>query len=193
MEHLNFNPDNLLSPAKGRLLISEPFLEDPHFKRTVILLCEHNENGSFGFVLNNYVSLKVEALISGLIPFNTKISIGGPVQKNSIFYIHTLGESISGSVHIAEDIYLGGDFEEIKTLINSGVAGTKDIRFFLGYSGWGKEQLSYELKEKSWIVSESTSEQIMDTRNINLWSQSLRAMGKDFAILSNFPTDPNLN
>ena len=88
---------------------------------------------------------------------------------------------------------MGGDFDEIKERLNSGSVSPEDIRFFVGYSGWGKDQLSWELKEKSWIVSDAAPKQVMDTLNSNLWSQSLRAMGTDFAILSNFPTDPNLN
>ena len=190
---MNFNPNNILAPAKGRLLISEPFLDDPHFKRTVILLCDHNEEGSFGFVLNNYVSLKISDVIPDMNPFKTKVSIGGPVNKNSIFYLHTFGDTITNSEHIFEDVYMGGDFDEIKEKVNSGLNSPSDIRFFVGYSGWGKDQLSWELKEKSWIVSAAVSEQVMNTQNHNLWSQSLRAMGKDFAILSNFPSDPNLN
>ena len=190
---MEFNPNNILAPSKGRLLISEPFLDDPHFKRTVILLCDHNEEGSFGFVLNNYVNLKISTVIPEIVPFRTKISIGGPVHKNSIFYIHSFGDAISESIHIFDNIYMGGDFNEIKDKMNSGTAKPGDIRFFVGYSGWGKDQLSWELKEKSWIVSDAAPEQVMDTLNSNLWSQSLRAMGSDFAILSNFPTDPNLN
>jgi putative transcriptional regulator len=190
---MNFNPNNVLAPAKGRLLISEPFLDDPHFKRTVILLCDHNENGTFGFVLNNYVNLKISSVIPEINSFKTKISVGGPVNKNSIFYLHTLGDAISGSEHVFENVYMGGDFNEIKERLNNGLLTPNDIRFFVGYSGWGKDQLSWELKEKSWIVSAAVSEQVMNTQNDNLWSQSLRAMGKDFAVLSNFPSDPNLN
>jgi len=185
--------NKILAPAKGRLLISEPFLNDPHFKRTVILLCDHNEHGSFGFVLNNYIRINLSDVIEGLVPLNTKVSIGGPVQKDSIFYLHTLGESIPGSIHVSEDIYMGGDFEVLKSKLNHDLIKDNSIRFFVGYSGWGKDQLAWEMKEKSWIVSESTSEQIMNTKYDNLWSQSLRSMGSDFAMLANFPSDPNFN
>ena len=185
--------NKILAPSKGRLLISEPFLNDPHFKRTVILLCDHNEEGSFGFVLNNYINIKLSEVIQDMNEIKAKISIGGPVQKDSIFYLHTLGEKVPGSIQVLDDIYMGGDFDYIKNYINKGSLKTNEVRFFVGYSGWGKDQLSWELKEKSWIVSESTTQQIMDTKYDNLWSQSLRSMGKDFAILANFPTDPNLN
>ena len=190
---MNFEPENILAPAKGRLLISEPFLNDPHFKRTVILLCEHDESGSFGFVLNNYIDLKLSAILPEVPHFRTKISIGGPVQKNAVFYLHTFGEEIEGSQHVFENIYMGGDFEQIKERLKTREFDPMDIRFFVGYSGWGKDQLSWELKEKSWIVSEAVPEQVMNTRNVNLWSQSLRAMGNNYAILSNFPADPKLN
>lgn len=190
---MDSNGNKILAPAKGRLLISEPFLNDPHFKRTVILLCDHNEHGSFGFVLNNYISVKLSDIVEGLDFIKSKVSLGGPVQKDSIFYLHTIGEEIPGSIHISGNIYMGGDFDEIKERINKKLIDPKDLRFFIGYSGWGKDQLSWELKEKSWIVSESTSEQVMDTKYTNLWSQSLRSMGKEYAILANFPSDPNYN
>ena len=185
--------NKILAPSKGRLLISEPFLNDPHFKRTVILLCDHNEQGSFGFVLNNYIKINLEDVIQDLIPIKSKVSVGGPVQKDSIFYLHTLGDKIEGSIHVFENISMGGDFDQIKGLINNGEASIDQIRFFVGYSGWGKDQLAWELKEKSWIVSDATKEQIMDTKYDNLWSQSLRSMGSDFALLANFPSDPNFN
>lgn len=185
--------NKILAPAKGRLLISEPFLNDPHFKRTVILLCDHNEHGSFGFVLNNYIQIDLAEVIQDLNPLKSKVSIGGPVQKDSIFYLHTLGEAIPGSIHVSENIYMGGDFDALKEKINSGEIDNSNFRFFVGYSGWGKDQLAWELKEKSWIVSESTSEQIMNTKYDNLWSQSLRSMGSEFALLANFPSDPNFN
>lgn len=185
--------NKILAPAKGRLLISEPFLNDPHFKRTVILLCDHNEHGSFGFVLNNYIQIDLSEVIQDLNSLKSKVSIGGPVQKDSIFYLHTSGDSIPGSIHVSEDIYMGGDFDILKEKINEGSIDKNSVRFFVGYSGWGKDQLAWELKEKSWIVSESTSEQIMNTKYDNLWSQSLRSMGSDFALLANFPSDPNFN
>lgn len=190
---MDSNNNKILAPSKGRLLISEPFLNDPHFKRTVILLCDHNEHGSFGFVLNNYIRINLSDVIQDLVPFRSKISVGGPVQKDSIFYLHTLGEEVPGSIHVSEDIYMGGDFEILKSKINEGSLDNNSVRFFVGYSGWGKDQLAWELKEKSWIVSESTSEQIMNTKYDNLWSQSLRSMGSEFAILANFPSDPNFN
>ena len=190
---MSYKPENIFSPAKGRLLISEPFIEDPHFKRTVILLCEHNESGSFGLVLNNYIDLQISSVIPDIEPFKSRISVGGPVSNSSIFYLHTFGDAIDGSMHVFENVYRGGDFEQIKHKLKEGLISPKEIRFFVGYSGWDKEQLSFELKEKSWIVSDASQDQVMNTRNINLWSQSLRALGDDFALLSNFPSDPNLN
>jgi len=190
---MDSNKNKILAPAKGRLLISEPFLSDPHFKRTVILLCDHNEHGTFGFVLNNYIKIKLSDVIKDIVNIKAKVSIGGPVQKDSVFYLHTLGDKISGSLHVFENIYMGGDFDEIKELMNQGLVPAKSIRFFVGYSGWGKDQLAWELKEKSWIVSDATTNQIMDTKYDNLWSQSLRIMGDEYAMLANFPIDPNFN
>ena len=144
---------NKIDPKKGRLLITEPFEESSYFNRSVILLCEHNADGSFGFVLNNYTTIKLTDF-EGLPEFETKIGIGGPVNSKNLYYIHTFGDKLKNSVQITKDLYAGGDFETLKYLISEGLIKENEIRFFLGYSGWVDKQLESELNQNAWLVAE---------------------------------------
>lgn len=193
MELINFKKLNKLKPKKGRILISEPFLDDDYFKRSVILLCEHNEDGTFGFVLNNYTDVTLFELMEELKDLNSLISIGGPVNPDNLFYIHTLGNKIPGSIEVTKDIYMGGDFESMQELLNRGEILNHQIRFFIGYSGWGINQLKSELKQSAWIVAETSTENIMDTQIENLWKKILGDMGENHQLFSNYPEDPTLN
>jgi len=180
-------------PERGRLLISEPFLEDPYFKRTVILLCDHDKEGSFGFILNKYVDLTLPDILEGLPHLNNRISVGGPVLNTNLYYIHTLGDMVEGSQSVGEGIWMGGDFEQIQSLMLTGMIKADQIRFFVGYSGWSENQLETELEEKSWYVCDAQNIPIMDTTRDDIWSVALREMGGDFANLAHFPSDPTLN
>ena len=193
MELINFKKLNKLKPKKGRVLISEPFLDDDYFKRSVVLICEHNEEGSFGFVLNNYMEFPLTEIMDDFPEFNTRISIGGPVNNDNLYYVHTLGEKITGSIEILPGIYMGGSFDEMKSLIESNEIKENEIRFFVGYSGWALEQLENELKESAWIVSMANTETLMDTSIENLWKKILGEMGENPQLFSNYPEDPNLN
>ncbi len=186
---------NKLRPKKGRVLISEPFLEDPHFKRSVVLLCEHNEEGTFGFVLNKFIDVAVHEFMEDLSPTDpgTRVSLGGPVKNDALFYIHTLGDSLQGSIEIMDGLYMGGDLETLKLLMNSGNVPEKSIRFFVGYSGWVTGQLDKEMEQNSWLVSRLSIKDIMDTGTDNLWGKALEKMGRKHSILANFPEDPSLN
>ena len=189
-----FKIDNKnLAPKKGKILIAEPFLNDSYFKRSIVFLTEHNEEGTVGFVLNKPVNLKLEEVVSELHAFHTQVSIGGPVGTNSLHYIHTLGDIIPESIHIIDNIYWGGEFESIKKILNTGKINMNQIKFFLGYSGWQPDQLSDELKENSWIVSQLNTDKIMQTDTHGLWKETLSNLGKKYKIWSNFPEDPGLN
>ncbi len=190
---LKFTPENQKEPKRGSLLLAEPFLDDPYFKRTVIILCEHNEEGSFGFVLNNYVEVEIENIISQMPKFQTRVSIGGPVKNSNLYYIHTLGDKLENSLPITTSLFMGGDFEQLKGLIERGEIDENQIRFFVGYSGWSENQLQEELNENSWFVTEGFEDLLMNTRNDDLWSDIVKSLGKEYEHLANFPQDPNLN
>jgi len=190
---LDISFNNSLEPHKGRVLISEPFLDDPYFKRTTVLLVEHNEEGTIGFILNKVLDIPLHSAISGFPVFEGHLCFGGPVCKDQLFYLHTLGDIIGGSLEIKKGLYWGGDFDTVKGLIKDERISPSEIRFFIGYSGWNPDQLNSEIKKKSWIVCESQNSLIMKENNTELWADLLKSLGKHYSIMANFPEDPSLN
>jgi putative transcriptional regulator len=190
---LDLNPRNRHRPAKGRLLVSEPFLPDPYFRRTVVLLCEHNEEGSFGFVLNRHMDMDVHELMENMPPTGSVVSIGGPVQSGNLYYLHTLGAHVEGSIEVVDGVHMGGDYEQLRSILATDPRLSKHVRFFVGYAGWAGDQLQKELDERSWLVSQGDRKRIMNMGDKDLWADTLRAMGREFAPLANFPDDPSLN
>ena len=128
----------------GSVLLAEPFMFDSNFKRSAILLCEHNEEGSIGFILNKELDMQVDELIADFPSFDGKVFFGGPVQTDTIHYIHNVGNLLEDSVKVVPGVYWGGDFEKLKFLIQSDMIKPHNIRFFVGYSGWSDGQLGDE-------------------------------------------------
>lgn len=190
---LDLDPPNYLPPAPGRLLVSEPFLSDPYFRRTVVLLCAHDAQGSFGLILNRPVDLDVSDLLEGIPRIGAPVGIGGPVESGEMFYLHTLGKLIDGSSEVIPGIHLGGDFEQLRTLLERDVRVAREVRFFIGYSGWQEDQLAKEIEQHAWLVSEAERGLVLDHKRSDLWHHALRRMGKAYAPLANFPEDPTHN
>lgn len=184
---------NKLKPKKGRLLIAEPFMDDPYFKRSVVLLTEFSKDGSFGFMLNKPLEIKINEVMENFPPFDAPIFMGGPVQSDSIFYIHTQGEIIKNSMKITDNLYWSGNFDQLKQLIKDQQIFPNEIKFFIGYSGWDYEQLIGEIDDESWIISNLESKELNDLNDVDLWKNTLQGMGSKFSLLSNFPEDPSLN
>jgi len=190
---LDISKINKLSPEKGSVLISEPFMTDENFKRSVVYLCEHNEDGSFGFVLNNFLDIPLSELVEDIVNEEFKVSFGGPVSPDNLFYVHTLKDELNGSYEVIPGLYTGGKFEDLIPLINTGVITPNEIRFFLGYSGWEAGQLETELSVSSWIVGKTNVNLVLNTHDKGLWKKILDEMGGKFKMISNFPEDPSLN
>ncbi len=184
---------NEIKPARGKLLISEPFLLDDYFKRSVILLAEHNKDGTFGLILNKPVDVSINHLLKDIPENDMKIFVGGPVSTDSIFFIHTLGKEIENSFEIMEGLYWGGDMEIIEELLKLNKLSSKNIRFFVGYSGWQAKQLDNELKRNSWVVANTNVKEILHTKPSQMWSSFLKNMGGAYSFWPNFPTDPSTN
>ncbi len=190
---LDLDPENALPPARGRFLVSEPFLQDPYFRRTVVLLCDHNSEGSFGFVLNRPMDLAVNDLMENMPPIGSPVNIGGPVQSENLYYLHTLGPRIEGSIEVVDGVHMGGDFDQLRAVLTTDPKLAKHVRFFVGYSGWSGNQLDQEMEQRSWLVAPADKRRIMNGKIDDLWADTLRAMGRQFAPLANFPDDPTLN
>ena len=184
----------MLKPKKGRLLISEPSMIDPNFFRSVILLTVHNEKESVGFVLNQPTKIKIHHLIENFPKSSFPIYVGGPVERNSLHYLHTYGKKIKGAQEILDGLFWGGDFDEIKKMIKNKEIDDNNIRFFAGYSGWDDGQLIAEIRKNSWITVPFDKESCMKlSSNKELWSSFIKKMESKYAIWTNLPKDPFLN
>lgn len=190
-DFLNIEHENL-APKQGRILISEPLLSDTYFKRSVVFITEHSEHGSVGFVLNKPIDLPVNEILSDFPHFKTKVYVGGPVGKDTVHFLHTLGELIPNSVHVIENIYWGGDFDSLKELIKEGMVKPSQVRFFLGYSGWRSQQLEEEIAENAWLVTEVKASKVMSAGK-NIWKKTLNDLGRKYKIWANFPENPAMN
>lgn len=177
----------------GALLVAPPMLWDPNFRRAVVLLCEHTEAGSFGLILNRSLTIVMEQIFDDLHGFDEEISWGGPVQPETLHFLHRLPEVIPGGIEIRPGIYWGGDFEAVKMAVRDGRLNPDDIRFFLGYSGWSPGQLAGEVEQGGWILTESFEDAVFDMAETAVWGQTMRSMGGSYAILANFPDHPSLN
>jgi putative transcriptional regulator len=184
---------NMIEPAAGILLIAEPFLKDPNFLRTVVILCEHQDHGSFGFVLNKQIEQTLDELITDLEGYRLPVYYGGPVQTDTIHFLHQYPDLIPESVKVTEDIYWGGNFETVTALIKNKSLDHKKIKFFIGYSGWGDGQLDDEMKEKSWLTVQANCSLVFNTRYDEVWKNSLKKLGGEYEVLINYPIDPQLN
>ncbi len=177
----------------GKLLIADPFLRDPNFKRSVIIICEHQDSGSFGFVLNKEYPQPLGELISDLHHSDFPVYYGGPVQRDTIHFLHQCPDLITGGFEICDGIYWGGDFSDVVELVNLQKLSPKDIRFFLGYSGWGEGELEEEMKQKSWITSWANKRLIFRQDADNTWKDALMQLGGEYQQMINYPIDPQLN
>ena len=184
---------NNVLPSRGRILISEPFLRDATFGRSVILLVDHTDEGSMGLVINKQLPLFLNDIIMEF-KYLDEIPLykGGPIATDTLFYLHTLSD-IPGSISISKGLYLNGDFDEIKKYILQGNKISEGIRFFLGYSGWDSEQLNNEIRENTWLVSEEEKSYLMKNNIKDMWRTALEKLGSKYETWSRFPQVPTLN
>ena len=166
---------------------------DPNFKRTVILLCEHNEEGSFGLVVNRQMDYKIGDAIPDLDFVDAPLFYGGPVEPETLHFLHRYGDIIDNCVKVSEDLYWGGNFEQIKTYFNTRQINPAHIRFYIGYSGWEASQLAGEIKQNSWMVAQSKANYIFAEQSEQLWRSVLQDMGGEFRVISHFPENPQYN
>lgn len=180
-------------PGKGKILISEPFLPDTFFNRTIVYLADHNEEGSVGFILNKRLEIKVSEAISGFEDWNEYLSMGGPVAPDTLHYLHNMGDMIPKSVWVDDNIFWGGDIDHIRDLIKNGKLNNSQIRFFLGYSGWSAGQLERELKENSWVIARVNPDIVLNNSTSATWKRVLRGLKNKYRMWADFPESPDMN
>ena len=183
----------MINPGPGILLIAEPFLKDPNFMRTVVFLCDHQEEGSIGFVINKSYDQNLDELMDDLGDIKVPVFFGGPVQMDTIHFLHQYPNEIPGSFEVLNGIYWGGDFEIAINLIKKGEIDLNKIRFYIGYSGWANGQLNTELEGKSWLTVEATRKIVFHRDTNEIWKDALKHLGGDYEMMTNFPIDPQLN
>ena len=179
---------------KGSLLIAEPsIIGDLSFNRSVILLADHNDDGSIGFIMNKPLKYTLHDLIPE-IKSSFKIYNGGPVEQDNLYFIHNVPGLIPNSIEISNGIYWGGEYEITKALINSGKISKNNIRFFLGYTGWEEDQLETEMEENSWIVTKNNCEnKLIGKSASSFWQKQILELGGNYLIWFNAPENPSLN
>lgn len=194
MDYFNLGMgNNTGEPKPGKLLIAAPLLNDPNFSRAVIFLCEHNNEGSVGFVLNQVTELTFSDLLPEQgISSNAGIYNGGPVQADTLHALHRIPE-IKESIEVIKGVYWGASYKQLKNILSTRNFPSSDIRLFMGYSGWGQGQLDHEIKEGSWLVADATESLLFETEPHEIWKKAIGLLGKKYSYLVNIPIDPQLN
>lgn len=183
-----------LKPKKGDLLIAEPaIIGDVSFNRSIVLIADHSEEGSIGFILNKPLDYNINDLIPE-VEASFKVYNGGPVEQDNLYFIHKIPDLIPDSIEISLGIFWGGDFSIVSELIANNKIEDSDIKFFLGYSGWESSQLENELKSNSWVVTNNVyNEKIIDKDYQTFWKEKMLEFGGEYSIWSNAPENPNYN
>jgi putative transcriptional regulator len=182
-----------LKLQKGHLLIAEPsILNDSSFKRSIVLLTEHTIENSVGFILNRPLEYTINDLLPDL-NCNFPVYQGGPVEQDNLYFVHKIPHLLPNSIEVSNNIFWGGNFESLRDLLINDKISTEDIRFFLGYSGWGKHQLQEEMNQKSWFVTDNDFDNIFSIDEESLWKNKLIQKGGDYKLWANAPSDFNLN
>lgn len=182
-----------LKTLKGKLLIAEPsILNDTSFNRTIILITEHTKNNAVGFILNRPLAYTINDLLPDIFCDFT-VYQGGPVEQDNLYFIHKAGNLIPESIEIGNGIFWGGNFESLKYALQNELISDNEIRFFLGYSGWSKNQLDREINSKSWFVSENDHENIFSINDETIWREKLLQKGGNYKLWANAPSDIQQN
>jgi putative transcriptional regulator len=179
---------------EGNLLIAEPFLKDESFLRSVVLLCKYSStDGAFGFTINKKMIKYLHELFEDVQITDIELFLGGPVETDTLHFIHQYPNHFEDALQISEGVYWGGDFEKLKMLLNDKIIEASKLKFFLGYSGWSKGQLEEEIEEKTWILGHASIDLIFNTGFKAIWNTSLKQLGGSYQLMSNFPLDPQHN
>ena len=182
----------------GALLISQPFLGDPNFERTVVLLCRHAPaEGSFGLVLNRASNLTLGDVlelplgdVSPAAPL--PLHLGGPVEPNTLHYLHQRAD-LPDATDLGQGTHWGGDFEVLLGLLQAGEVDAGEVRLYAGYSGWGAGQLEGEIEQQVWILHPPAAGKVFTLDTDAFWRTILREKGGRYKALANYPIDPRLN
>ena len=184
---------NTLNIATGNVLISEPFMNYFHFRRSVILIIDHNEEGSLGVIFNKRLTIPFNEIVQGFPEFKADVYLGGPVETDRLFFIHTIGEMIPDSYKISDGLYWSGNVNALKAMIKMDLIKPHEVRFYVGYAGWEGGQLRNELKANTWLVGKLSTKTLLTTIPGKMWKSFVRQMGKRYMLWDKFPVNPSEN
>jgi len=183
-------------PTRGTLLVAKPHLLDPNFTRTVVLLCDHDdESGTLGFVLNRRSENSLAEVLAGDHDFTGRrdpVYLGGPVGLDQLAIVHR-EPGLESAIEVVPGVFVGGDAALLGTRVREHATPEADLRFLVGYSGWGKGQLAREMEEDTWVVAPASPAWVFDPEPESLWRRVLRSLGGVHSLMANAPTDPELN
>jgi putative transcriptional regulator len=192
LDNFNLNIKTDYNPQPGMVLIAEPFLQDPSFERSVVFVCEHDEQGTFGLIMNKLLEEPLGALVPELDGFNISAYFGGPVEEHTLHILHTLPKQLGGT-QLFDNVYLGSDLDSLLKYFTSEKADFSRVKFFIGYSGWGSGQLMDEIDTNAWLVAPTTSEILFSSDNEEFYKKSLEYLGGEYKNYFMLPRDPSLN
>ena len=179
---------------RGTFLIATPDIEGGFFFRGVILICEHNANGSFGLLVNKKLELELPSEILNISQLeNPHINLraGGPIQTNQMMLLHDSSHIAHQTLEVTDGGYLGGDLQFLQETLTSQTEANVHLCF--GYTGWGAGQLEREFLDGHWFLHPAQNKHIFHTPPEKLWQTLLREMGGKYATLSMIPEDLSLN
>ena len=187
-----FDFNSRINLKKGYLLVAQPLLIDSYFNRSVILICDHNKNGTIGLQVNKPLKSNLKSIISKTL-IDQKAFLGGPVDKN-IFFLHKKNFSTDESIKINNDLFFSKNIDYIENLILNKKIQENQFKLFIGYSGWNSGQLEEELNENSWIVIPKFDINIIFSKDYkNIWKKVLNNSNKIHKMFSNYRINPRLN
>lgn len=192
--HLN---DEQPLPARGSLLVAKPTVGDFFFKRSLILIVDPDEGeGAMGVVVNRYMGYNLRDILPELETVEEiPLLLGGPVGSQMLFYLHTLGpDLIPEAIDMGNGVWFGGNFDALKRYVELGGPVEGRVKFIVGYSGWGKDQLASELERHDWaVLSPQDSHLLMDDGEEDLWRDAVALFGDRYRLWLNLPSDPTNN
>jgi putative transcriptional regulator len=184
-----------MSGLTGRLLVASPLLGDDNFKRSVVLVLDHGEDGALGVVVNRPLEVDVAAVLPAWQPYATlpgRLFRGGPVALDSALGVVAVPGDDDEPVGVRRILGSLGlvDLDTPPEIVAGGVAG---LRIFAGYAGWGKGQLEGEIGQGAWYVVDAEARDAFSDSPDELWRNVLRRQRGDLAFLATYPDDPSQN
>lgn len=178
----------------GTLLAAWPDLRDPNFMHTVLLMCQHSEEGAYGLVVNRPTELVVKQLMPDhplLGQSEFPVFLGGPVDHQTLQFVHVEPERVPGGLPLGEGIHLGGELDALAALLVEDPDRARDtVRLLLGYSGWAAGQLDQELAVGSWVPAPGSRGAVFGTEPDATWRDVVRSVDPNLGTL---PPDAQWN